>query len=154
MQAPRTDGFAIAFAYLTEVLRAGSPEQQRVRGLAAGGVAKIELGHGVFVMEQAYETKLRAAGFFESHRQYIDVQFVLEGEELIEVVDLGRMKARGPYEPDRDLLMYEDNTASSHLRIFPGEAAIFFPEDVHMPTLRSRAEPVLVRKCVVKVPVA
>jgi beta-galactosidase beta subunit len=37
--------------------------------------------------------------------------------------------------------------------VFPGQAAIFFPEDVHMPTLRIRSDPVSVRKCVIKVPV-
>ena len=32
--------------------------------------------------------------------------------------------------------------------------ALFFPVDVHMPTLRIRHDPVLVRKAVVKVPVS
>jgi biofilm protein TabA len=153
IQAPRTPGFATAFAYLEELHRAGSPVQERVRRLAEGDVEKIDLGGGTFVLEQSYETKLRADGFFESHRKYIDVQTMLEGEELMEFADRARMKVRQPYNPDRDLIVYEDSTDSSQLRVFPGQAAIFFPDDVHMPTLRIRSEPVRVRKCVVKIPV-
>lgn len=152
-QAPRTAGFVTAFAYVEELLRAGSPIQQRVRALADGEVQKIDLGGGAFVLEQAYETKLRADGFFESHRKYIDVQTIFEGEELMEIAEIGRMTARQPYAAERDLIIYSDTGEASLLRVYPGQAAIFFPDDAHMPTLRIRSEPVRVRKCVVKVPV-
>lgn len=134
-------------------MRAGSEAGKRVRAVATGKVEKIDLGLGAFALEQAYETKMRADGFFESHRRFIDVQFVLDGEELLEVADISRMTVREPYNLDRDLITYEDTADASLVRLFPGQAAIFFPEDVHMPTLRLRAAPVLVRKCVVKLPV-
>jgi len=152
-QAPRTDGFAAALAYVEELLRSGSPIQERVRRLTNGDVEKIELGGGAFVLEQGYETRLRADGFFESHRKYVDIQALLDGEELMEVADIARMTLRQPYNEDRDLIIYEDSSDVSLLRVFPGQAAIFFPEDVHMPTLRIRSDPVSVRKCVIKVPV-
>jgi len=152
-QAPRTDGFATAFAYLEEVFRAGSPAQVRVRGIAAGDTVRTELTGGAFVIEQCYETRLRADGFFESHRKYIDVQVVVEGEELMEVADVARMTVRQPYNDKRDLIVYDDNTDASLLRVHAGQAAVFYPSDVHMPTLRVRAAGSNVRKCVVKVPV-
>jgi biofilm protein TabA len=152
-QMPPTPGFNTAFGYVEELLRAGSPVQARVRGVPEGDSQKIDLGGGVFVMEQAYETKLRADAFFESHRKYADVQVIFEGEELMEVADVERMKARQPYNADRDLIVYEDSTDASLLRVFPGQVAVFFPSDVHMPTLRIRTNGVPVRKCVVKVPV-
>jgi len=152
-QAPATNGFSTAFKYVEELLRNGSPVQARLRSIASGDSEKVDLGGGVFVIEQVYETKLRADGFFESHRKYADVQVVFEGEELMEVADIARMTARQPYNAERDLIVYEDNTDASLLRVFPGQIAIFFPSDVHMPTLRIRAQPVAVRKAVVKVPV-
>ena len=153
-QTPRSDGFAKAFDYVQELMRAGSPVQQRVKAMSAGDSEKVQLGDGVFVIEQVYETKLRADGFFESHRKFIDVQTVFEGEELMEVGDIGRMQVRQPYNADRDLIVYEDSGDASHLRVFAGQIAVFYPADVHMPTMRIRKDPVLVRKCVVKVPVA
>lgn len=153
-QAPRTPGFDTAFNYVEELLRAGSPVQARARAVASGEAEKVDLGGGAFVMEQAYETKLRADAFFESHRKYIDVQVILDGEELMEVADIARMTQRQPYNADRDLIVYEDSSDSSLLRVYPGQIAVFFPADVHMPTLRIRSDGVAVRKCVVKVPVS
>jgi len=154
-QVPPTGGFATALAYLKELFTAGSAVQTRVRALTSGGERnKIDLGHGVFVLEEAYETKLRADGFFESHRKYIDVQAIFEGEELMEVADRARMNARQPYNEARDLIIYEDSSDATLLRVFAGQAAVFFPADVHMPTLRVRAAAVPVRKCVIKIPVS
>ncbi len=152
-QAPRTEGFATAFAYIEELLRADSPVQKRVRALGAGDVQKIDLTGGAFVLEQSYDTKLRADGFFESHRKYIDVQAIFEGEELMEVADISRMTVRQSYQAERDLIIYADTGEASLLRVYPGQAVIFFPDDGHMPTLRIRSDPMRVRKCVVKVPV-
>jgi biofilm protein TabA len=152
-QVPRLDGFAKAFGYLEELFKPGSPACQRVKAIGQGDTEKLQLGDGAFVIEQAYETKLRADGFFESHRKFIDVQAIFEGEELMEVADIARMAIRQPYHAERDLIVYEDNTDASLLRVFAGQVAVFFPADVHMPTLRIRNDPVLVRKCVVKVPI-
>lgn len=146
-------GFDIAFRYLEELLQEGSPVQARVRAVTPGESGKVELSGGVVVIEQAYETRLRADSFFESHRKYIDIQAVLDGEETMEVADIGRMTARQPYSPERDVIVYEDSSDASQLRVHPGQLTVFFPEDVHMPCLRIRSEPVLVRKVVVKVPV-
>lgn len=153
-QTRLTPGFTIAFSYVEELLRAGSVAHQRIRSIAAGSTQKIDLGEGVFVVEQVYETKARSDGFFESHRKFIDVQVVVEGEELIELADIARMKIRQPYDAERDLIVYQDEPDASLFRLFPGQAGVFFPVDVHMPTLRVRAAPVLVRKSVVKVPVS
>ena len=68
-QTPKADGFAIAFAYLDELLTAGSAVQTRVKGIALDDTIKTELTGGVFVIEQAYATRMRADGFFESHRK-------------------------------------------------------------------------------------
>jgi len=125
-----------------------------VRAIAPGQRQRTELGGGVFVSEECYASKARADGFFESHRKYIDVQIIFEGEELMEVADIAAMKTRAAYDEKRDLITYEDNTDASALRVFPGQAAVFFPVDVHMPTLRVREAGGIVRKCVIKIPVA
>jgi YhcH/YjgK/YiaL family protein len=152
-QAPKTAGFATAFAYFDELFQPGSPAHARVKGIALDDTIKTDLAGGAFVIEQAYPTRLRADGFFESHQKFIDVQVIFEGEELMEVADIARMTVKQPYNEKRDLVIYDDSTESSLLRVYARQAAVFFPCDVHMPTLRVRADPVNVRKCVVKIPV-
>lgn len=152
-QAPRTPVFAEAWKYLEQLLRPGSPVQARVAALEAGASQKHELGAGVFVIEQAYQTKARSDGFFEAHRKYIDIQVIVAGHEVMEVADLAKMKVRDPYDEKRDLVAFQDATGASLVRVGEGEAAVFFPVDVHMPSLRADASPVLVKKAVLKLPV-
>lgn len=143
--------FSAAFAYVAEALQQGSVAAARISGLAAGVTERIELTGGAFALEQAYLPKVRAEGFFESHRKFIDVQVVVAGEELMEVEDISRLSVATSYDPERDLIKYTDMTAASVLRMRSGDVAVFFPEDGHMPSLQWRG-PGLVRKTVVKVP--
>ena len=145
--------FEPAFAYLDDLLRPGSAAGERLRGLADGDTHRVDLGGGVFALEQVYAAKVRADGFFESHRKFIDVQVVIDGGETMEVADIGRLTARQPYNGDRDLIVYEDCSTPALLRVHAGEAAIFFPADGHMPGLRINSEATLVRTTVIKVPV-
>jgi YhcH/YjgK/YiaL family protein len=152
-QAPQNPAFATAWAYIQDLLDAKSAVARRVAALVAGVSEKHELAHGVFAIEQAYLTKARPDGFFESHRKYIDIQVIVSGDEIMEVVDRARIDVRVGYDETKDLIMYVDVPDASSLRVKAGEAAIFFPVDVHMPSLRSGATSMLVRKSVLKVPV-
>ena len=152
-QSPRNAAFDAAFAYTREILREGSAERARLFALEPGKSARLELGDGVFAMEQAYLTKPRADGFFESHRRLIDVQVVVAGREIIEVIDAARSPVQVPYDSERDFTHHADAAGASIARLEAGDVAVFFPSDVHMPGLRAGAEAVLVRKTVVKVPV-
>ena len=71
----------------------------------------------------------------------------------MEVVDLGSIAPRAPYDAERDLLLYDEKPEASLLRVSAGCAAVFFPADVHMPTLRMRDAATLVKKTVLKIPV-
>jgi YhcH/YjgK/YiaL family protein len=102
-------------------------------------------------IDAAYAGKARGEMFFETHRKFIDVQAVLEGEEAMEIADCSRLTVDVPYNAERDLIKYCDCTETSVLRAKAGEIMVFFPVDGHM----AYAGPGrgLVRKCVVKVPV-
>ncbi len=149
--APR---FARAFAYVEAVLCADSPEHARLATLAAGQNERVELGDGVFAMEQVYVPKLRSEGFFESHRSYIDVQVIVSGTEVMEVEDIARLAVTMDYDAERDLVKYA-TLAPNAARLVQraGDVALFWPADGHMPSLAvDPVAPGLVRKTVVKVP--
>jgi YhcH/YjgK/YiaL family protein len=144
--------FAASFAYLDELFRSGSPAAIRLRGIRPGETERIELSGGAFALEQVYRSKVRSEGFFESHRKFIDLQVIFEGEEWMEVVDLDRCIMRDSYDAQRDFSAYED-TAGSSLWLRARDAAVFHTSDVHMPGLCGTSAPALVRKTVIKVPV-
>ena len=144
--------FQAAFDYARAALAPGSAARGRLAGLGTGESTKVELAGGAFAIEQVYPARARPEGFFESHSQYIDVQILVEGEELMEVEDITRLAVAEAYNPERDFLKYRDTAVASVLTVRAGDVAVFFPEDGHMPSLQWRA-PGLVRKSVVKVPV-
>jgi len=149
----RDPRLAAALRYAAEALDRHTETHRRILGLTAGGSNRHELGGGVFAIEAAYLSKPRAEGFFESHRKYIDVQVVVAGEETMEVEDIERLRETAAYDAERDLIKYADTATAAVLRMRAEDVAVFYPEDGHMPSIQS-AGPVLVRKTVVKVPVA
>ena len=140
-----------ALYYVEKLLQPGSAERNRISALPAGESVRVELGDGMFAIDAAYLAKPRSDVFFETHRKYIDVLAVLEGEESMEIADRARLTLDVPYDAERDLIKYRDYTDTSVLRARNGEIMVFFPVDGHMS--HAVAKPVLVRKTVVKVPV-
>ncbi|HKB56254.1 MAG TPA: YhcH/YjgK/YiaL family protein [Lacunisphaera sp.] len=149
-QTAATPALQQALDYVEKLLRSDSPERARLFALPAGESVRVELGGGMFAIDAAYLSKPRPGGFFETHRKYIDVQAVLEGEEAMEIADLKRLTLDVPYDAERDLIKYRDYADTSVLRAREGEVMVFFPVDGHMSHAVTR--PVLVRKSVVKVP--
>ncbi|HTX66296.1 MAG TPA: YhcH/YjgK/YiaL family protein [Opitutaceae bacterium] len=141
-----------AFAYAAEALQPGTAAHARIAALKAGATHRHELAAGAYAVEMAYLTKPRAEGFFETHRQYVDVQVVVEGAEVMELADAARLGITAAYDEARDMTKHTDAPAPSILRVPAGHAAVFWPEDAHMPSL-ALERPALVRKTVVKVPV-
>jgi biofilm protein TabA len=146
--------FERALAYVEEILQPGSEANQRLQAIATGETGRVELGDGVFALEQAYIAKPPAEGRWEAHHVYIDVQVIVSGDELMEVTDVSRLTVDEDFTPAKDLLFFKACAGGSVLRMRAGELAVFYPVDAHKPSLASGEPAALVRKTVVKVPVA
>jgi YhcH/YjgK/YiaL family protein len=144
--------FTTAFEYLTKVFNTSSEEYKRLISYELDVFEKIVLDNNNFALEQTYQSKSREKCFFESHQQYIDVQFILDGEEIIEVENSSLLKVSMQYNSEMDLIKYDDTENASSIVLKKGDVAIFYPQDAHMPCLQLSA-PVNVIKTVVKVTV-
>jgi YhcH/YjgK/YiaL family protein len=151
-QLASAEHFASAFAYITEARRAGSEAHRLLTGLPVGETGRVELGGGAFALPQVYLTRGRHEGRWETHRAFIDVQALVEGEEFMEVADRARLTVAEDLTPGRDAIFYQPFDRGSVLRLAPGLAAVYFPPDAHLGCI-APAQPALVRKIVVKVPV-
>ena len=153
-QLVRCPAFENALRYVEELLRPGSPAHQRLLAVPTGDTGRVELGDGIFALEQAYIAKPPAEGRWEAHYVYIDVQVVVSGEELMEVTEVSRLTIAEDHTPAKDILFFNANAEGSVLRMRAGELAVFYPADAHKPSLAAGTPAALVRKTVVKVPVA
>ncbi|MCK9418078.1 MAG: YhcH/YjgK/YiaL family protein [Nitrospirae bacterium] len=141
-QIVRTPGLQKAFAFL---------RADTIHGLPDG---RFEIdGDRVFALVQRYETMITDAPKFECHRKYIDVQFIVSGEEVIGWAPLSRMMITEAYDADKDIC-FGTAAAGKWTRAYlqTGQLAVLWPEDGHAPKLAgSASSPVM--KIVVKVAV-
>lgn len=153
-QLAGSPSFQRTLAYVEEMLRPGSDAHRRLLAVPLGETERVELGDGVFALEQAYTAKPPAEGRWEAHRVYIDVQVVVSGDELMEVTEVSRLTVAEDHTPAKDLLFFDQNGEGSVLRVRAGELAVFYPADAHKPSLAAGVPASVVRKTVVKVPVS
>lgn len=109
---------------------------------------KVELdGENLFYTIDSYTTKNLEDARFESHRQYIDIQYVYEGAELMGITTADQAVVTVPYKPD---IMFYTSEKGEYAKATPAEFLIFFPEDVHQPCVKA-GENAVVKKVVIKV---
>ena len=104
-------------------------------------------GDKLFFMVQNNQTQ-ESNDTPEAHKKYIDIQYLLEGEELIGVGSLSDMTEVVTANPDRDLWLYHGPL--SYVKIGNGYFAVLFPQDAHAPGIAVNT-PAPTRKVVVKV---
>lgn len=108
------------------------------------------LDGGAYAFVSSYETKALEDGLYEAHKEYTDVQVILEGQEIIGVMTLDEMRKGEcvkPYEYDIELYKTQGGMLKTLGR---GEYLILTPNDAHMPGVNG--EPSRNRKLVIKVP--
>jgi biofilm protein TabA len=121
--------------------------------LAELPIGKLNIeGDDIYAIVQSYQTLPAEQVKFESHEQYIDVQFVLSGQERMGVIARDNLKVLSPYNPAKDVTLYEDPVEYGSLVMNAGDLVVLTPEEAHKPKCQCGApQPVI--KIVVKVKV-
>ena len=91
-------------------------------------------GNDLFVNIVEYETTTEDKRFWEAHKNYLDLHFMLDGEEIINVNFIDNMKQIEFVEKD-DFLSLEGNKKSSIL-LEEGDFLICYPNDAHMTAIK------------------
>ena len=107
----------------------------------------------IYAIEQSYNTRKSEKSLFESHIKYIDFQFMIAGEEVIEVTHTDLLEVDSEYNEEGDYSLYKPGCSSSSKIIMrESDLSIFFSKDGHMPGIQSDKVTQQVFKTVVKVP--
>ena len=106
-------------------------------------------GDEIFLLMNKYETKSNSSDFLEIHKKYIDVQFMIEGSEIIDYAPFNNQEIVKEYDDEGDYSFYKENDVT-HLVFKSGMFAIFLPTDLHMPGVIDKTTS-LVKKIVIKV---
>jgi YhcH/YjgK/YiaL family protein len=121
--------------------------------LASTDLSKLEEkkyevdGADVYAMYMVRQGLAPEAAKHEAHDKYIDIQVCVSGKEGFGWSARQDCKnVKEAYNAEKDIVFYADKP-DTFVEIKPGQFAIFFPEDVHMPLVGSGE----IKKVVVKV---
>ena len=103
-----------------------------------------------FFLIQEYVAKEPKAARFETHNNYVDIQYIIEGVEGMEVAPKETMEVSIPYNPEKDVEFYVSKEGCCKMVLTAKGYAVFYPADAHKPCIRV-GEPVTVKKIVGKV---
>ena len=93
--------------------------------------------------------ELDKAGW-ESHKKYIDLQYVIKGKEQIGVAPVSSATVTKPYDEAKDGAAY--TAEGTYYTAEPGTFFLFFPEDAHRPNIKVAGYDT-VKKLVIKIKV-
>jgi biofilm protein TabA len=106
-------------------------------------------GEAIYAMVQEYNTRLKEQGFWEAHRRYIDLQYVVQGTEGFGYTNISHLQ-QGEYDASKDFLPLHGD--GNLFTLHSGSFVLLLPEDAHMPGM-AIGSPSPVKKIVVKISV-
>jgi YhcH/YjgK/YiaL family protein len=106
-------------------------------------------GDDIFALVQSYTTKEDALCRFESHKRYIDIQFIIDGVEKMSWLPVDKLTLTEDDLAKSDKILYK-NTIGNDFIVNEGQFVVFYPEDGHKACITVN-EPCLVKKIVLKV---
>ena len=108
-------------------------------------------GDDIYIVVSIYLTREHNESKYEAHRNYIDIQCLISGEEIIFCNEASRMEVDDAYNSVKDKLNFKDQTGEVSIHLKPGMTAIFYPNDAHKACCKVDGEPKQVRKLLVKI---
>jgi YhcH/YjgK/YiaL family protein len=128
-----------AFEFLADNLEAKEPGKYEIAG------------DNVYAIITEQPSKTPEMAKWEAHEKFIDIQYVIKGEEKIGITPLSTATLSKPYDETNDYSNYEADGPLYSAK--PGTFFLFFPDDVHRPNILVEGFDV-VKKVVIKVRVA
>ena len=109
-------------------------------------LGKKVINKDIYLNKEEYFPKSQSSKQFEFHRNYIDVQIVLSGIEMVNVKSYDELAnyTTIPYDPEHDISFLKLADAdASHIVLNNRLFLLLFPGEIHKPCIRVDNCPVL-----------
>lgn len=105
-------------------------------------------GDRIFLNLEEFETIPAEGRDFEAHKRYLDLFYIVDGAEQVDVSFIQKLRNNG-YEEARDRMSLDGDAACS-LVLSEGDFLICYPHDGHRPAI-CVGEPAQIKKAVFKI---
>lgn len=86
-------------------------------------------GDSLFYLVQEYTTQELSDVKIEAHRQYIDLQLIIKGDEIMECANIKELTMLTTYDENSDIQFFQGDV--NRLSARENDFAVFFPHDGH-----------------------
>lgn len=107
-------------------------------------------GKDVYANVMSYTTLPWEDAKYEAHENYTDIQYMISGTEILTYAPIDALNVKVPYNPDKDVVLYDNANPGLKVVVNGGEFMIFAPQDGHKPKA-CNGTPSEVKKVVVKI---
>lgn len=108
-------------------------------------------GRRLFVRPSAYTTRPASEAGFETHQVYADLQYVLQGVEVMQLASSEMLVPLTAYDPLKDIRFFSADGQPTELVVRQGSFVFFYPGEAHRPCCQYMSRPASVRKLVFKI---
>lgn len=96
-------------------------------------VGRYDVSDDFFYSVQEYDAFDDRTCSFESHRKYVDIQWVVEGTERLYIDDISHLEPADEYNADKDVIHYKENGCPTSMLLTKGCCVVLLPKDAHKP---------------------
>lgn len=107
-------------------------------------------GKNVYANVVSYTTIPWEDAKFEAHENYTDIQYVIEGSEVMTYAPVDQLTLSVPYNAEKDVMFFDNSNPGLQITVNEGEYLIFQPWDGHKPKA-ANGEPAPIKKVIVKI---
>lgn len=107
-------------------------------------------GEDLYALVQIYNTRTTEESVMEAHRKYLDLQYIVEGEEYFYIHKTSKCKVKEDQTPEKDFIFLECNKPEVKVKAEKGMFVLLFPQDAHMPCIQTEQKK-RVKKIVFKI---
>lgn len=108
-------------------------------------------GDNIFINMAEYVNKNVDECAYESHKKYIDIQYVVSGEEYIDLCDQDILEFTDNRLDTDDIAFFRNTDKFSRADLTEGIFVVIFPGEAHKPCIAPDGKGVKVRKAVAKI---
>lgn len=108
-------------------------------------VGQYQVDEGFYYRIHCYQTRPENDCEFESHKRYVDIQYIVKGEEAVDICDISRLKIKRKYDIERDVTIWNEPQQFSRVTLSENNYLILYPEYAHRGGVLSNQESQVVK---------
>ena len=95
---------------------------------------KVYVNDFFYYFTQEYNTEECKDCIMESHVKYVDIQWIIDGEEEFSIADIHNLNMLKEYSEEKDVIHWKPNELMARVLVRANNYIILLPQNAHMVT--------------------